>query len=145
MNKYIIIAIVAAVLIGAGFGFSKIKKPSENVVESTGKEVHITIRAVKNEWRWDIENVKVNAGDMVHLTLINEDDYDHGIGLEGYGINERMPAKGTTTIEFVAKRKGKFVFYCSVPCGKGIVANPKSPFDGQERDHFDMLGTLEVI
>ncbi len=138
MNKYVLIAIVAVVLMGAGFGFSKIKKPSENVVESTGQEVHITIRAVKNEWRWDIENIKVNAGDRVYLTLINEDDYDHGIGLEGYGINERMPANGTITIDFVAKRKGKFVFYCSVPCGKGIV-------NGQERGHFDMLGALEVI
>lgn len=138
MNRYLLIAIVAAVLMGAGFGFSKIKKPSANVVESTGKEVHMTIRAVKNEWRWDVENIKVNAGDRVHLTLINEDDYDHGIGLEGYGISERMPALGTTEIEFVATRKGTFVFYCSVPCGKGVVK-------GEERDHFDMLGSLEVI
>lgn len=145
MNRYLIILIVAVVLMGAGFGFSKIKKPSENVVESTGKEVHITVRAVKDEWRWDVEDIRVSAGDKVYLTLINEDDYDHGIGLEGYGINERMPASSTITIDFVAKRKGKFVFFCSVPCGKGTVAHPKSPHAGQERDHFDMLGTLEVI
>jgi heme/copper-type cytochrome/quinol oxidase subunit 2 len=145
MNKYIIILIIAAVLMGTGYGFSKIKKPSENVVASTGNEVHITIRAVRDEWRWDMENVKVKAGDTVILTLINEDDYDHGIGLEGYGISERMPANRTIVIEFVAKRKGLFVFFCSVPCGKGTVANSSSPYDGQERDHFDMLGTLEVI
>lgn len=145
MNKYLLIGIIAIVLLGAGFGFSKIKKPSENVVGATGKEVHITITAIKNEWRWDNTDVKVSAGDKVILTLINEDDYDHGIGIEGYGINERMPASKTVVIDFVATRKGKFNFYCSVPCGKGVVQNPKSPYDGQERDHFDMLGTFEVI
>jgi heme/copper-type cytochrome/quinol oxidase subunit 2 len=145
MNKYIIIGLSALVLLGVGFGFSKLKTKSDKVVESTGKVVNITVRAVKNEWRWDITNVQVNAGDSVHLTLINEDDYDHGIGIDGYGINERMPASRTVEIDFVATRKGKFNFYCSVPCGKGKVANPKSPFDGEERDHFDMLGALEVI
>lgn len=145
MNKYIIIGLAAVVLLGLGFGFSKVKTKSGKVAESTGNVVNITIRAVKNEWRWDIENVKVNAGDTVHLTIINEDDYDHGIGIDGYGINERMPAGKTIEIDFVATRRGKFSFYCSVPCGKGVVRNSNSPYDGQERDHFDMLGSLEVI
>lgn len=138
MNKYVLILIAAIVLMGAGFGFSKLKKPSDQVVQSTGKEVRITITAVKDEWRWDNLDVKVNAGDKIILTLVNEDDYDHGIGIEGYGINERMPAGRTVTVDFVATRKGKFNFFCSVPCGKGVVK-------GEERDHFDMLGTLEVI
>src|SRR3989338_11327015 len=102
MNKYLLILIAAVVLVAAGFGFSKIKPKSSQVVESTGKDVRITIKAVKNEWRWDIENVRVNAGDRVILTLINEDDYDHGIGIDGYGINERMPANKTVTVDFVA-------------------------------------------
>jgi cytochrome c oxidase subunit 2 len=138
MNKYLIIGIIAVALVGGGLGFSKLKPTSDRVVDSTGKEVKITIRAVKNEWRWDIEKMQVNAGDKVILTYINEDDYDHGVGLDAYGINERMAASSTTTIEFVATRKGKFTFYCSVPCGKGQV-------QGKTRDHFDMLGELEVV
>jgi cytochrome c oxidase subunit II len=138
MNKYLILGIVAFVLLGVGLGFQKFKGQSDRVVQSTGKEVHLTIRAVKNEWRWDVQNIQVNAGDKVFLTFINEDNYDHGVGLDAYGINERMPASGTTTIDFVATRKGKFTFYCSVPCGKGEVAN-------KTRDHFDMVGDLEVI
>ena len=39
--------------------------------------------------------------------------------------------------EWTADKKGKFNFYCSVPCGQGEV-------DGQARGHFDMRGTLEV-
>ncbi|HYE22124.1 MAG TPA: cupredoxin domain-containing protein [Verrucomicrobiae bacterium] len=138
MNKYVIIGIIAVVLVGVGLAFSKIKPQSDRVVQGTGNEVKFTVRAVKNEWRWDTELIKVNAGDKVILTLINEDDYDHGVGLDAYGINERMPANGTITIEFTATRKGKFSFYCSVPCGKGEVA-------GKTRDHFDMLGELEVV
>ena len=112
MNKYIIIAIVAVLMVVGGLVFQKTKTTSDRVVQNSGKEVKMTIRAVKNEWRWDIEKVAVNAGDRVILTLINEDDYDHGIGLDAYGINERMPANSTIVVDFVATRKGKFVFYC---------------------------------
>ena len=138
MNKYFIIGIVVVVLIVAGVLFKNLKTESGNVVQSTGKVVEVTIRALKDEWRWDVENIQVNAGDTVKLTFINEDNYDHGVGIDGYGVNERMPANQTIVVDFVATRKGKFNFYCSVPCGKGTVA-------GQERDHFDMLGALEVI
>jgi cytochrome c oxidase subunit 2 len=138
MNKYFIIGIVVVVFLGAGILFKNLKGESGNVVQSTGKEVNLTVHAVKNEWRWDVENLQVNAGDTVKITFINEDDYDHGIGIDGYGVNERMPAGATTMVDFVATRKGKFSFYCSVPCGKGEVR-------GVERDHFDMLGNLEVI
>ena len=138
MNKYITITIVVVVFLIAGALFKNFKGESGNVVQSTGKEVKITVRAVKDEWRWDVENVQVNAGDKVIITLINEDDYDHGIGIDGYGINERMPAEKSITVDFVATRKGKFSFYCSVPCGQGTV-------NGEDRDHFDMLGTLEVV
>jgi heme/copper-type cytochrome/quinol oxidase subunit 2 len=138
MNKYFLIGIGVVVLLVAGLLFKNLKGESDNVVQSTGKEVNITIRAIKDEWRWDVENVQVNAGDKVILTIINEDNYDHGIGVDGYGINERMPANETIVVDFVATRKGKFNFYCSVPCGKGVVR-------GEDRDHFDMLGTLEVV
>lgn len=138
MNKYFIIGIVVVVFLVAGVLFKNLKGESGNVVQSTGKEINLTVRAVKDEWRWDVENLQVNAGDTVKITFINEDGYDHGIGIDGYGVNERMPANGTIVVDFVATRKGKFTFYCSVPCGKGNVG-------GEERDHFDMIGNLEVI
>lgn len=138
MNKYVIIAIVVVLLMVGGVIFKNTKTQSDKVVQATGKEVKITIRAVKNEWRWDVENIQINAGDKVILTLINEDDYDHGIGIDGYGVNERMPASKTVTLDFVATRKGKFNFYCSVPCGQGRVGD-------DDRDHLDMLGTMQVV
>lgn len=138
MNKYVIIGIVVVVFVGAGALFKAFKGDSGNVVQSTGKTVEVTVKAVKDEWRWDVEKIQVNAGDTVKLTFVNEDNYDHGIGIDGYGVNERMPADKTITVDFVATRKGKFSFYCSVPCGKGTV-------NGEDRDHFDMLGELEVI
>jgi heme/copper-type cytochrome/quinol oxidase subunit 2 len=138
MNKYLIIIGVVVVFLVAGVIFKNVKKDTGNSVEATGKEVNITIHAVKNEWRWDVTNIQVNAGDKINFTFVNEDDYDHGIGIDGYGVNEKMPASKTVTRSVVATRKGKFNFYCSVPCGKGEV-------NGDTRDHFDMIGTLEVI
>jgi len=71
------------------------------------------------------------------MTVINEDDYDHGIAIDAFGITQRMPANSTVKVEFVATQAGDFPFYCSVPCGEGIV-------DGKKRTHFDMIGKLHV-
>ena len=43
----------------------------------------------------------------------------------------------TIKIEFVVTQEGDFPYYCSVPCGDGIV-------DGKKRGHFDMTGKIHV-
>ena len=64
-------------------------------------------------------------------------NYDYGIALDVLGVSQRMPVNSTIKIEFVAIQEGDFPFYCSVPCGEGIV-------DGHKRTHFDMVGNLHV-
>ena len=86
---------------------------------------------------FDTVKETLERGDKVIVTIINEDDYDHGISLDAFGVSQRMPANGTITVEFVATQEGDFPFYCSVPCGEGEVA-------GEKRGHFDMVGKLHV-
>ena len=138
MNKYVIIVILMVLVLGGGYAVKVFKAKSPTAaVEPTGRRVDLALIAKKDAWRFEPEDMKINAGDKVIMEVINEDDYDHGLAIDGYGISQRMPALSKITIEFIASRRGRFSFYCSVPCGKGVV-------NGQERGHFDMVGFIDV-
>lgn len=137
MNKYLILIILAALLLGGGLFYRIYLLPKSSVPVTTGKIREITVTAVKNQWRFDPETVEVDRGDKIVMTVVNEDDYDHGIAIDAFGISQRMPARSTIKVEFVATQEGEFPFYCSVPCGEGMV-------DGKKRTHFDMIGKLHV-
>lgn len=137
MNKYFILIILGVLIIGGGVAYRAFFLPESLVPVTTGKTREITIVAKKNEWRFVPEEIEAERGDKIIATVINEDDYDHGIALDAFGISQRMPARSTIKVEFVVTQEGDFPFYCSVPCGEGMV-------DGKKRTHFDMLGKLHV-
>jgi len=137
MNKYLILILVVALFIGVGVGYKFAFQKTSSQPAGVGNVKNITITAVKNEWRFTPENVDIIAGDTINLTVINQDEYDHGLAIDAYGISQRMPAKSTIQITFTATKQGDFPMYCSVPCGEGIVA-------GKKRTHFDMISTLHV-
>ena len=137
MNKYVILIILGGVVIAGGIGYRAFLLPESSVPVTTGKVREITIVADKDEWRFTPEVVEAERGDKIVATIINEDEYDHGIAIDAFGVSQRMPANGTIKVEFVVTQEGDFPFYCSVPCGEGIV-------DGQKRTHFDMVGKIHV-
>jgi plastocyanin len=67
-------------------------------------------------------NVKV--GDTIRVTVTNYDEGPHSFTVPGLGVNgvvapaknpdEGIPSK--TTFTFVAKKTGKFRWYCAMPC-----------------------------
>lgn len=137
MNKYLALAIIFLVLMGAGIGYRVFLLPKSSVPVTTGKVREITIIARKDKWAFDPEIIEADRGDKLILTVVNEDNYDHGISIDAFGVSQRMPANSTIKIEFVVTQEGNFPFYCSVPCGNGIV-------DGKPRGHFDMVGKIHV-
>ncbi|MDP3735211.1 MAG: cupredoxin domain-containing protein [bacterium] len=137
MNKYLIVGIIAVVVIGGGIFYRTTLLSEDKVPLVTGVVHEVAVVAKKNEWRFVPEEIEINHGDHVIMTVINEDDYDHGIAIDSYGVSQRMPANSTRVIEFDATQQGDFPFYCSVPCGEGEV-------DGVLRTHFDMIGKLHV-
>lgn len=134
MNKYILIIIAALVLLGGGMA---VKKFGGGKAEDTGVVRELTITAQENKWNWNPDEIEIDQGDTVKITIINEDNYDHGFAIDAYGISQRIPANGTINVEFVATRPGDFPFYCSVPCGEGEV-------EGEKRGHFDQVGKIRV-
>ncbi len=78
--------------------------------------------------------VEIKQGIIVVLRVWSTSDLepqwkDHGIMIEGYGINEITPTDQIVTIIFLADRVGTFGIHCSVYCGSG---------------HDDMHGQLIV-
>ena len=137
MNKYIILIIIGAFIVGGGLAYRVFLPPKEAKPVVTGAVREITIIAKKNEWRFQPEEVEINRGDKVIATVINEDDYDHGIAIDAFGVSQRIPAKSAVKIEFTATQEGDFPFYCSVPRGEGEI-------EGHKRGHFDMAGKIHV-
>lgn len=129
-NKFVKLLLFAVFLITSGVIYQLYyRPPGIGPVQASGNVVEIEMRAKENEWKWEPEEIRVKAGDLVRLHVFNEDNYDHGIAVEAFGINKRLFPRRETLIEFVASRAGSFSFYCSVPCGQG---------------HYEQVGTLFV-
>lgn len=137
MNKYLVLIIVFVLLMGAGIGYRVFLLPKSSVPVTTGTVREITITSQKDKWNFVPEVIEADRGDKIILTVVNEDNYDHGIAIDAFGVSQRMPANSTIKIEFVVTQEGSFPFYCSVPCGDGVV-------DSKPRGHFDMVGRVHV-
>lgn len=137
MNKYFILIAVGILIIGVGIIYRVFLLPKKSVPVVTGKVREITIVSQKDKWNFAPEVIEAERGDKIIATIINEDNYDHGISIDAFGVSQRMPANSTIKVEFVVTQEGDFPFYCSVPCGEGKV-------DGKKRGHFDMVGKIHV-
>ena len=137
MNKYFIIIGIGVLIVVGGIVYRVFLLPQGSVPVTTGKVREITIVAKKDHWAFAPEVIEADRGDKIIATIVNEDEYYHGIAIDAFGISQRMPAKSTIKIEFVVTQEGDFPFYCSVPCGEGEVG-------GEKRGHFDMVGKIHV-
>jgi plastocyanin len=63
---------------------------------------------------YDVANMKVNEGEMVKITFIN-DVGTHDLVVDGYNARTKVLQAGQSeTIEFLAEKAGTFEYYCSV-------------------------------
>ena len=62
--------------------------------------------------------IKVKQGDIVKITLTSE-DVAHGLAIKEYGVNVSVKKGEAKKVEFLADKKGTFLFRCSVFCGPG--------------------------
>jgi len=136
-NKYFIILGLAILIIIGGAIYRKYILPESSLPVQTGKTINVAVVAERDEWRFTPEEIIAERGDKIIMKVVNEDDYDHGIAIDAFGVSQRMPANSTITLEFVVTQEGEFPYYCSVPCGEGEV-------DGAKRTHFDMIGKIKV-
>ena len=94
--------------------------------QSTASASEIRITAKKYDFTPNV--ITVRKGDRVRL-MITALDRDHGIKIEAFRIDQKLPKGEPVTVEFVADQAGTFPFQCSQFCGLG---------------HKNMKGTLVV-
>ena len=70
-----------------------------------------TIRA--SEYRFSPDRIEVTQDDLVKLT-IQSGDVAYSFTIDEYRLAKRIPAGGSTTIEFRADRVGTFSFYSNM-------------------------------
>jgi heme/copper-type cytochrome/quinol oxidase subunit 2 len=151
MNKFAIIGIVLVLILGGGFIYSK-ATDTDNCTADLGKDVVMTVTSKKHEWKFEPETINVGKCDRVDLTVVNEDNFDHGVAIDAFGISQRLPANATINIKFVASKEGEFPFYCSVSCSDSKnssfgLAEGKiqtGTYAGTFRGHFEHIGKFIV-
>lgn len=143
MNKYLILIMALVLLVVMGVGYRTFLLPDSQKPVDTGIVREVTVRIQKDSWSFDPETIDADLGDTLKIKFINEDDYDHGVGIDAYGVSQRIPARATLDVPpFVVTKAGDFQFYCSVSCGEGIAQS--GIHAGQKRTHFDQIGTICV-
>ncbi len=87
-------------------------------------------------WQYEFApgRLRVHQGDTV-IMILRASDVVHGFYLEGYDIERRLTPGIAERVEFVANRRGKFRFRCSVSCGPlhpfmigELIVTPNVPF-----------------
>ncbi len=73
------------------------------------------------------ERIEVKTGTRVILN-VTASDVEHFFGIIDYGINRRVPARQTVTVDFLASRVGNFTYQCMIVSA----------------DHLKERGTLSV-
>lgn len=88
------------------------------------KEFKMTAR----RFAFEPAEITVKLGDQVRL-VVTSTDVTHGLSIPQFNVSEVLLPNETKTIEFVADKRGRWPFACSVYCGAG---------------HSDMKGALIV-
>ena len=65
------------------------------------------------EYRFMPNRIEVTQDDLVKLT-VQSDDVAYSVTIDEYRVSRRVPAGGSTTLEFRADRPGTFTFYSNL-------------------------------
>lgn len=73
------------------------------------REITLTAR----NYRFSPARIEVGQDDLVKLTVQSEDNA-YSVTIDEYRVSRRVPAGGSTTLEFRADRAGTFAFYSNL-------------------------------
>jgi len=65
------------------------------------------------EYRFSPARIEVTQNDLVKVTVHSE-DVAYSFTIDDYRLSKRIPAGGSTTLEFRADRAGTFAFYSNL-------------------------------
>ena len=71
-----------------------------------------------SRYKFEPDPIAVKLGEKVRLVATSL-DVVHGLAISEFKINLTIPVGKTTSVEFIADKKGTFHAHCSVYCGPG--------------------------
>jgi cytochrome c oxidase subunit II len=84
---------------------------SPHAQEQAPNKRAITVTA--RDYRFSPNRIEVAQDDLVKLTVQSE-DVAYSLTIDEYRVSRRVPAGGSTTLEFRADRTGTFTFYSNM-------------------------------
>ena len=92
------------------FAHSSTNSPLEGQDQAPNKrEITVTGR----NYKFSPARIEVAQDDLVKLTVHSEDNA-YSLTIDEYRVSRRVPAGGSTTLEFRADRPGTFAFYSNM-------------------------------
>jgi len=76
------------------------------------------IQMTAQKYDFKPDTITVKKGDRVKL-VITSVDRDHGLKIDAFRVNQKLPKGQPVTVEFTADQAGTFPFECSQFCGLG--------------------------
>lgn len=151
---------VAGLIVAAGCGGSSKSSSASNASATSGGSVeNVSMEVLNGERATKLghlgpdgkghdmylpSDLTVKVGDKVTVTVTNYDEGPHTFTAPDLGVNatiapatdakKGIPSK--TTFTFIAKKAGKFRWYCMVPCDgkqKGWAMTPGASGPGQDK------------
>ena len=97
-------------LLAAGpFVRSVLAAPAAQEQAPTRREFTVTAR----DYSFSPNRVEAQQDDLIKLTVQSKDNA-YGFTIDDYRVSKRVPAGGSTVIEFRADRPGTFAFYSNL-------------------------------
>jgi len=107
---------IALLLVGTGIYLSAgpfvrrvLAAPAGQEQAPTRREFTVTAR----DYSFSPNRVEVQQDDLIKLTVQSADNA-YGFTIDDYRVSKRVPAGGSTVVEFRADRAGTFAFYSNL-------------------------------
>ncbi|MCH7883315.1 cupredoxin domain-containing protein [Patescibacteria group bacterium] len=127
--KYVFYGLIIFVLGFVGFLF--LGNKSADTSSSQSANVSNTIQDSKvlkfsasiTNRSYSPARIDVPFGSTVELTVKNNDNEQHGLFLQDFGVQEVVGPRQTKTIRFIANRQGESTTFCSVVHPEKLIIN----------------------
>ena len=111
------VAVAVVALAGCGSSSSTTTKAAtKSVTLSTSGAHAVKLSADPNALKFNTTTLSAKAG-TVTITMNNPSSVQHGIAVEGNGVNQagKIVGQGGTSVLAVQLKAGKYTFFCPVP------------------------------
>ena len=91
--------------------------PKEGAPSSSGEEDIVTINMEAGSFYYSVKEIRVKEGQKVRIVMTSK-DMMHDLRIDELEVKSDVVKAGdTSTVEFLANKKGVFEYYCSIGNG----------------------------